>query len=54
MFDANYRDRVGAKLTAARKRLMSNGIRDARGFNETADRIRKCADNLHFSLGNDH
>jgi len=54
MFDINYKEQVGAKLTAARKRLMANGIRDARGFNETADRIRKGADNLYFSLGNDH
>lgn len=54
MFDANYKERVGAKLTAARSRLMANGIRDARGFNETADRIRKGADNLFFSIGNEH
>jgi len=54
MFDLQYKDRVGAKLTAARPRLMQNGIRDARGFNETADRIRKCADNFFFSMGPEH
>jgi len=54
MFDINYKERVGAKLTAARARLMTNGIRDARGFNETADRIRKGADNFYFSMGPEH
>jgi len=50
---ANFKDRVGAKLAAAKSRLMANGIRDGRGFNETADRIRKGAENLYFSMGND-
>lgn len=54
MVDYSFRDKVGAKLSAAKSRLMANGIRDGRGFNETADRIRKGAENLWFSLGNDH
>jgi hypothetical protein len=53
MFDTAYQTRVGAKLSAAKPRLMAGGLRDARGFNETADRIRKGADNLFFALGNE-
>jgi hypothetical protein len=54
MTNSSFRDTVGAKLTAAKGRLMANGIRNGRGFNETADRIRKGAENLYFSLGNEH
>lgn len=46
-------DLVGKKITAAKRRLMANGQRDMRGFIETADRIRKGANNMYFSLGSD-
>jgi len=45
------KDAVGLKLTAAKRRFMMNGQRDQRGFMETADRIRKGAENLFFSMG---
>jgi hypothetical protein len=50
----SFNETVGQRLSASKSRLMANGIRNARGFNETADRIKKGAENLYFSLGSDH
>lgn len=52
--DYTFNDLVGQKLSSAKGRLMANGIRNGRGFNETADRIRKGAENLYFSIGDEH
>jgi len=46
-----YLAAVGAKINAAQKDLMANGIRNAQGLLETANRIRQSADNLFFSRG---
>lgn len=47
-----YMDLVGSKINAAKSDLMRNGIRNERGFMETATRIKQGAENLYFSLGN--
>lgn len=48
----DFRQYVGQKLSEAKSDLMSNNIRNARGYMETCDRIRKSTENLYFSLGN--
>jgi hypothetical protein len=54
MFDLGFMNIVGRKLASAQGRLTANGTRNARGFNETADRIRKSAKNLYFSMDQNH